>query len=205
MSKKILCLGDMHIGRKRNKEEENNIQVIVKTILRDHSDADVILLAGDVVNDGRKSQYKVAKNLLLPLMEKFKVWGVPGNHDYGWKGNHAKKKRFKHFKNMMSPLENIRYPHVKQDKDNNVYIGLNSMLEETDGFDGWLADGELGERQLEDLDGILGKLEDRPESQRVLINLHHHPFLFPDDSPVEKAGEKFGHWLKDGDDLMSII
>ncbi len=205
MSVKIIFLGDMHVGRNKDKEEENNFNVIVKKILRDHTDASVISFAGDIVNDGRKSQYKAATLLLEPLMENYLVWGVPGNHDYGWKGNHAQRKRFKYFKHMFSPLNNISYPDIQHDKEGNIHICLNTMKEETNGLDGLLADGELGERQIEDLDGILGKLESRPSTQKVLISLHHHPFLFPDEGAIHRAGEKIGHWLKDGDDLTGVI
>ena len=39
----------------------------------------------------------------------------------------------------------------------------------------------------------------------MIVYLHHHPFLFPDEGPLKKIGERVGHWLKDGKDFMEAI
>jgi len=197
-------LGDIHIDR--GEGEDAAFDNIVANILNNHSDTDVILHTGDLVEDGRKSQYRMAKRKLQPLLDSpILFWGVPGNHDYGWKGNYAQSKRFKYFKSTIFGDETVSYPHVKRDGGGNVYIGLNSMKSETGFGDGLLADGELGHRQIESLSSILDGLEDRPANQKVLVYLHHHPFHFPDEGAVRKLFEKAAHWLKDGNSLMNVI
>ena len=79
------------------------------------------------------------------------------------------------------------------------------MKAEAHWYDNLLADGELGVKQLKVLSGILNGLDSRPRNQKIILYLHHHPFLFPDDSLLEIAGEYVAHRLKDGRALMSII
>ena len=79
------------------------------------------------------------------------------------------------------------------------------MKAETNWYDHLLADGELGTKQLRMLSGILNSLDKRPRHQKILLYLHHHPFLFPDDSMLKTAAELITHRLKDGQALMSII
>lgn len=79
------------------------------------------------------------------------------------------------------------------------------MKEEHDGLDRRLADGELGGFQIDKTVEYLWKHKDRSPEQKIIICLHHHPFLFPDDSPLKRAGEAVGHWLKDGREFMKSI
>jgi len=170
-----------------------------------------VLISGDIVDDGQKRQYKEAANILKPLLENdnFSVWPVPGNHNYGWNGNHAQRQRFKYFKSAFYDIENVSYPHVKMDSSGNVFIGLNSMKAETDFWDGLLADGELGSRQIHSVSGVLNSIDELPTSEReikkVIVHLHHHPFIYPDDTIIEEGIEKGCHWLKDGEGLMRVI
>ena len=46
---------------------------------------------------------------------------------------------------------------------------------------------------------------ERPKSHKIVVALHHHPFLFPDDPIFEKAREWLGHRLKDGAELMRLV
>jgi 3',5'-cyclic AMP phosphodiesterase CpdA len=210
MSAKILQLSDLHVGKSRS--ESRNLRQIVKNIGESYSDNELtILLTGDLVDDGQKKQFKEAKNILKPLLDNpnFNVWPVPGNHDYGWNGIHAERKRFEYFKNALYGIENVGYPHVKTDSSGNVFIGLNSMKAESDFWDGLLADGELGSRQIHNTSGILNSIDELPASERkktkVIVHLHHHPFLFPDENWIEEGIEYIGHWLKDGEALMSVL
>ena len=210
MSTKILHLSDLHVGKSRS--EKKNLKLIVKTIVESYSNVKLtILLTGDIVDDGQKKQYKETKEILKPLCDNpnFNVWPVPGNHDYGWNGIHAKRQRFKYFKKAFYDLENVSYPHVKIDSFGHLFIGLNSMKAETDFWDGLLADGELGSRQIHNLSGILNSVDALPPSERkkkkVVVHLHHHPFLYPDENFIEEGIEYVGHWLKDGEGLMGVI
>lgn len=210
MSAKILQLSDLHVGK--SKSESKNLKRIVEKVIKlCQKDKLTILITGDIVDDGQKKQYKEAKKILKPLVdiENFNIWPTPGNHDYGWNGIHAERKRFKYFKKAFYGLENVGYPHVKTDSFGNVFIGLNSMKAETGFWDGLLADGELGSRQIHDISGILNSIDELSVSERkkkkVVVHLHHHPFLYPDDTLIEEGIEKTGHWLKDGEGFMNVI
>lgn len=210
MSAKILQLSDLHVGK--SKSESKNLKQIVKKITESYSETELtILLTGDIVDDGQKKQYKEAKNILKPLLDNpnFNVWPIPGNHDYGWNGIHAERQRFEYFKNSLYEFENIAYPHVKIDSSGNVFIGLNSMKAETGFWDGLLADGELGSRQIHNTSGILNSIDELSASERkkkkVIVHLHHHPFLYPDENVIEEGIEYIGHWLKDGEALMGVL
>lgn len=203
---KILHLSDLHIGK--SETEAENLGKIVNFIVGNeqwHGDKPIIVITGDLVDDGKKEQFAEARQILEPLYQTgFTVLAVPGNHDYGWNGVHAREKRFPLFKNAFFKYESVTYPHVKE-IDGHIFVGLNSMKAETGFFDGLLADGELGSRQINDTLDRLKDFEGRPPEKKVVIYLHHHPFLYPDDNELEEMGEKIGHWLKDGDDFMHKI
>jgi len=210
LSAKILQLSDLHVGK--SKSESKNLKRIVKKVIESFSNVKLtILITGDIVDDGQKKQYKEVIKILDPLfnIRNFNVWAVPGNHNYGWNGAHAQRKRFKYFKKAFYGLENVSYPHVKIDSYGHIFIGLNSMKAETDYWDGLLADGELGSRQIHAVSGILNSVDElsplKRKKKKVVVYLHHHPFIYPDDTWIEEGIEKVGHWLKDGEGLMKVL
>jgi len=215
MKAKILHLSDLHVGR--SSSELRNLKRIVKGVIkRFGKDKLTILITGDIVHDGRRSQYKEARKALEPLFNNnnYKVWPVPGNHDYGWKGNYAEKKRFEHFKEYFYGSEHIAYPHRDIDDFGNYFVSLNSMKAEVEPDDEYLdqllADGELGLRQIGNLAGMLNTIVDEIGSDRkkrkIIVHLHHHPFIYPDDTWIEEnLYEKGAHWLKDGQALMGAL
>jgi hypothetical protein len=83
------------------------------------------------------------------------------------------------------------------------------MKGELDYFDRWLADGELGTKQLGDLVGLLRNLNERTQAEKkkekVILCLHHHPFIFPHSKLHEDVYEKVCHYLKDGEEFMTKI
>lgn len=202
---KILHISDLHVGR--TETEGRNLKGIVKYIVnRDWNGLKpIVLITGDIVNDGEEEQFVFARKLLNDLYtNNFTVLPIPGNHDYGKNGNHAQEKRFKYFKNEFYKLENVSYPHVKE-INGHYFIGLNSMSAETGFFEGLLANGELGSKQIKNTLGVLKKLDGRPPEQKVILHLHHHPFVYPDEGPLKRIGDKVGHGLEDGDDLLHKI
>ena len=208
MALQILHLSDLHIGNTVTKERDNLKTIVARTIAkwREAENKPLILITGDIAHDGKEDQFVEARAILDPIYSSgFRVLAIPGNHDYGRNGSHAIESRFKYFKSAFFPIENVTYPFLKE-ISGHVLIGLNSMKANTGFFDGLLADGELGDRQIDDTIGFLKQLENRNrEKQKVIIYLHHHPFLYPDEPPLNDVGEKIGHWLKDGDDLMDKI
>ena len=209
---RILHLSDLHIGKEETDVDEwKQLEKIVRRIIREwgnDSDKPLILITGDVVDDGREVEFIEARRILRPLHRAgFQVAPLPGNHDYGWNGSHAKEKRFKLFKKYLLGIETrVTYPDVPYSDDDVSVITLNSMQAETGFWDGLLADGELGSRQLDELGELITTLRDeRKRSHRIVVAVHHHPFLFPGDPPLKRAKERLAHRLKDGDDLMRLL
>lgn len=166
------------------------------------------MITGDIVNDGEEVQFLHARNYLYRLQNAgFTMRLIPGNHDYGKNGNWAKKENYEKFKEYFSIFHEIKYPNDEDSKPlkDHFFIGLNSMKAESKGLDKIFADGELGGKQIDKTVKFLKDHKDRPKEQKMIVYLHHHPFLFPDEGPLKKIGERVGHWLKDGKDFMEAI
>ena len=209
---KILHISDLHIGKEGLRVERwRQAEKLVRLIRRYWGAADdrpLVLITGDVVDDGREAQFIEARRILEPLHNSgFQVVALPGNHDYGWNGAYAQEKRFKLFKKYLMGIENrVTYPDVPYADDRVALIALNSMRAETGFWDGLLADGELGDDQLNELGELLTTLRaERPKSFKIVVALHHHPFLFPDDTFFKHSKEWLGHRLKDGADFMRLV
>jgi len=208
---RILHISDLHIGKETDVDRWKQAEKLVRKIVGEWGDGDdkpLVLITGDVVDDGTEVEFIEARRILRPLHRAgFQVAPLPGNHDYGWNGAHALEKKFKLFKKYLLGIETrVTYPDVPYTDKDVTLITLNSMLAETGFWDGLLADGELGSRQLEDLDELITTLRDeRKKSHKIVVALHHHPFLFPDDPLLKKVKERVGHRLKDGDDLMKVL
>jgi 3',5'-cyclic AMP phosphodiesterase CpdA len=209
---RILHISDLHIGAEGTALEEwRQAEKLVRQIRRawgDDDDKPLVLITGDVVDDGREAEFIEAKRILQPLVRAgFRVAPLPGNHDYGWNGAYAQEKRFKLFKKHLLGIEQrVTYPDVPYADDGVTVIALNSMRAETGFWDGLLADGELGSRQLTELAELLTTLRaEKPTSHQIVVALHHHPFLFPDDPFFDRAREWLGHRLKDGAELMRLL
>ena len=208
---RILHISDLHIGNEADVDRWKKAEKIVRETIREwgsDDDKPLVLITGDVVDDGAEVEFIEARRILRPLHRAgFQVAPLPGNHDYGWNGAHAEEKRFKLFKKYLLGIESrVTYPDVPYADDDVTLITLNSMYAETGFWDGLLADGELGSRQIDELGELITTLRDeRKKTHRIVVALHHHPFLFPDDPLLKKIKERVGHRLKDGDDLMKIL
>ena len=209
---KILHVSDLHIGREGNRlvewRQAERLVRNIKAAWGSDADKPLVLITGDIVDDGREVEFIEARRILEPLRTAgFQVAPLPGNHDYGWNGAYAEEKRFKLFKRYLLGIETrVTYPDVPYADERVTLITLNSMRAETGFWDGLLADGELGSRQLSELAELLTTLRaERPKSHKIVVALHHHPFLFPDDPLFEKAREWLGHRLKDGAELMRLL
>ena len=208
---RILHISDLHIGQEGAVDRWKMAEKLVREIKREWGGGDdkpLVLITGDVVDDGTEIEYIEARRILRPLHRAgFQVAPLPGNHDYGWNGAHALEKRFKLFKKYLLGIETrVTYPDVPCADNDVTVINLNSMHAETGFWDGLLADGELGSRQRAELDELITVLRDeRKKTHRIVVALHHHPFQFPDDPPLKKIKERVGHRLKDGDDLMKLL
>ena len=208
---RILHISDLHIGKEGDGDRWKKAEKLVRKIRREwgnENDKPLVLITGDIVDDGTEAEYIEARRILRPLRRAgFQLAPLPGNHDYGWNGAPALEKRFTLFTRYRLGIEGrVTYPDVPYADTDVTLITLNSMHAETGFWDGLLADGELGPRQREDLDELItGLREERKKSHRIVVALHHHPFQFPDDPPLKKIKERVGHRLKDGKKLMRLL
>ena len=181
MLTRILHLSDLHIGK--SKEEDNNFDLIVKYIL-DKGNNDwlqikpLIIITGDIVDDGEEIQFKATRDCLNELHDAgFTLRIIPGNHDYGKDGNAAKIENFVTFKKHFEHFHKMEFPLMEPELINgHSFVGLNSMEEYTEVN---FAKGKLGAAQIEKTCAFLDGLTARHEKQKVIVYLHHHPFLFP--------------------------
>lgn len=190
--KKIIHLSDLHIG----------FQVcghlfarIVGNILFDKKPASdyVVLFTGDLVEDATYSANRLEARDHLDRLRSagFDVLSVPGNHDYGT-GTLGSKRYVTEYKEMFFGDASISYPKLDI-IDGVAFLGLDSMAEELHWYDRLFAEGEIGDRQLSALDGLLSAPEVQACQKRV-VYLHHHPF---DPLPF--------HELKDAEALRQAV
>ncbi len=189
--KKIIHLSDIHIGYKdmylRFREVIQNLAMI-KTPAKNY----VIVITGDIVDEGSDQNYASAKECLDVLEGRgYKVLIVPGNHDYG-SGDFADKKWVKAFKKRFFGNQQIDYPKLDI-IDGIAFIGLDSMEEELGFLDRIGGNGELGKKQLKKLDTLL-KSKDIEKCEKKVLYLHHHPL-----DPLPQ------HELKDAKELYKVL
>ena len=207
MLTRMLHISDLHIGQ--DEEEDINFDLIVDHIIQKGKDVwmdnkPMVIVTGDLVNDGEEVQFLHARNYLYRLQNAgFVIRLIPGNHDYGKKGNWAKTENYENFKKYFTVFHKIEYPFYET-INGHFLIGLNSMNKEADGFDAIFADGELGAGQIKDAVRLIDEYKEQSDG-KIIVYLHHHPFLFPDEGPLKKIGERVGHWLKDGKEFMEKI
>jgi len=187
----IIHLSDLHIGKSNNREKS---ALVVDWILKnkDKHQSELVVISGDVVDDGKAWQFEQAKELLERLRENgFLVLVCPGNHDYGPEGVRESRLSQSNFFSLISGVKD--YPHLQIFKGQ-AFILLDSMAEEIKNIEIWGAQGYLGEEQLQKLDQMLEELAESPEVENVFVILHHHPFDF-----------LYYHGLRDQADLKGVI
>jgi 3',5'-cyclic AMP phosphodiesterase CpdA len=188
---KLIHLSDLHIGESNNLEKSTRV---VDWILenREAHQSELVIISGDLVDDGELWQFVQAKELLDRLREDgFTVLVAPGNHDYGPEGIRESYESQDYFKTFISGVEEYPYLHIIHGQ---AFVLLDSMEEEIRHQEIWGAQGYLGEKQLQKLDLILDELAANPAVENVVVILHHHPFDF-----------LFYHGLRDQSDLKGVI
>ncbi|MEZ4383243.1 MAG: metallophosphoesterase [Nannocystaceae bacterium] len=184
---RFIQLSDLHIRGSMHRDENENCGKLVAWIC-EHYAADenkpVVLLTGDITDDGKEDQYRNAVALLRPLVDAgFRVLACPGNHDYGPWGNFYTEEGQRRFqRHIMTEL--LAYPaadaqgvemeglfpttHVEGDV---VFIGLDSVVGREDAL-AHFASGEVGENQR----GRLAEILRAHAERRKVVYFHHHPF-----------------------------
>jgi len=191
--KKIIHFSDIHIGYEGMYER---FRFVIHSLITQKQPATnyVIVITGDLVDAASMVNYTMAKECLDMLTsEGYQVLVVPGNHDYGT-GNAAEKKWVEEFKKHFFGAQNTNLIYPKLDIiDGIAFIGLDSMEDELGTFDRFMANGELGKKQRERLDKMLGSVKVK-KCRKTVVYLHHHPL---DPIPM--------HELKDTKELEKIL
>jgi len=191
--KKIIHLSDLHIGPEGMFERFRDV-IRHLTMLKQPGANYVVVITGDLVEEASDTNYDMAKKCVNMLSgEGYRVLVVPGNHDYG-SGNCADKKWVKKFKRQFfgTEKENMRYPKLDI-IDGMAFIGLDSMEDELGTLDRRASNGELGEKQRNRLDKMLGSGKVQ-NCEKTVIYLHHHPL-----DPIPT------HELKDAKALGALL
>ena len=189
--KKIIHLSDLHVG---HEDCGDNFRTIIDNIafLKQPAENYIVVITGDIVDNANKSIQADEAVESIQLLEKlgYMVLPVPGNHDYGT-GTRGDVKFVELFKKKYYKITGITYPKVDI-IEGVAFIGLDSTAEELQWFDRFLSEGELGHKQLQNLEKVIND----PEIAwlKKVVYLHHHPFDF-----------KLGMHLRDSDELKKII
>jgi 3',5'-cyclic AMP phosphodiesterase CpdA len=173
MKMKVIHLSDLHIGRSNNTE---NVSRIVEWILEhaDQHQARIVVVTGDLTDDGAEWQLQRAAELLEPLEAAgYRVLAVPGNHDYGPFGITESQESVENFQKYLGG--GVEYPHLEV-VDSTAFVLLDSMQGEVRSIEFIGAEGQLGKEQRRKLDQLLDTLADDPDTDQVVILMHHHPF-----------------------------
>lgn len=182
---KFIQLSDLHIHSTDRRDNLNCRKIIDFIINRRYVDEKpIVLITGDITDDGTEKQYRNAVEILRPLtINCFKLLATPGNHDYGFVGNIYTEESQQLFQDyILGDLLNISYarqPHIKMedlypmvDIENDVlFIGLDSVVGNENEFLHF-ASGEVGEPQRRKLAAILH----RNPGKKIVVYFHHHPF-----------------------------
>lgn len=168
---KFLHISDLHI-RSTRIEGNYSVEKRLKRINERFPDH-ILLITGDIVDDGLPDQYKEALRLFQPFMSR--ILCCPGNHDFGDFGNlfsqHAKT-TYRQFALLTGcGYWGKSYPFASRiwqvEVDMRIFL-LDSNLHTYRPWD--FARGDIGQRQLD----ILLRLF-CPGDINILL-LHHHPF-----------------------------
>lgn len=174
--KKIIHLTDTHIGYG---DMEKRFTVLLSNLVykKEPPENYVVIITGDIIDDAfNEINFALAKSHIEQIKKiGYDVLVVPGNHDYG-NGIYADAKFINIFKKTYFGDTSIKYPKVDIISDI-AFIGLDSMAIGLEVFDERsLAQGELGDLQLTELQRILTTETDVIQTKKRVVYLHHHPF-----------------------------
>jgi 3',5'-cyclic AMP phosphodiesterase CpdA len=187
----IIHLSDLHIGKSNNLEKGH---IIVDWILenQDLHQSDLVVISGDLVDDGQRWQFEKARDLIDRLRDAgYTVLIAPGNHDYGPDGYRENQASKRDFRELISQVGEYPALYIKSGQ---AFVLLDSMEAEMENREIWGAQGYLGLKQLQKLDLLLDELAENPAVENIILVLHHHPFDY-----------LFYHGLRDHADLKGVI
>jgi len=146
----IVHLSDLHVGSQFQPEV---FETVVKEVNK--LNPDVIVITGDLTNEGLMKEYKKCKSLLTQFNTK-KIISISGNHDYRNTGYLLFKKFF--------PFETVN------ELDNDVVLVTVGTARPDRN------NGEVGYRQNLWLERTMKKYKDKVK----IVAMHHHLIPIPD-------------------------
>ena len=150
MKMQIVQLSDLHVG---SQFLEEKFSQVVKEI--NELKPDVVIVTGDLTNEGLMKEYEKAKSLLSQLNVK-KIISISGNHDYRNTGYLLFKKYF--------PFESIN-----ELNDDIVLVTVGTARPDRN-------EGEVGYRQNLWLERTMKKFHNKVK----IVAMHHHLVAIPD-------------------------
>lgn len=166
---KLFHVSDLHVrGRMEdNKDLADNLKQLREAFSKQD---DLLVITGDITDDGKEGQYKNAKALLEWFAGKIIM--VPGNHDYGPLGNFYDKLCVSRYQKLEAELgyrdDYIRMASYRMA----AIIKLDTNLKTKNVLD--FAQGKVGMMALW---GLRRKLEwCHKHNLKSLVMLHHTPF-----------------------------
>lgn len=172
----IVQLSDLHVGSQFLSEK---FETLVEEI--NQLQPDVIIVTGDLTNEGLMNEYKKCKDLLTRFNTK-KIISISGNHDYRNTGYLLFKKFF--------PFETIN-----ELNENVVLVTIGTARPDRN-------EGEVGYRQNLWLERTMKKYKDKIK----IVAMHHHLVAIPDTGSdqltVVDAGDVLRTILDSGVDLV---
>ena len=172
----IVQLSDLHVGSQFQPEL---FDTVVKEV--NELNPDVIVITGDLTNEGLRKEYEKCKSLLTKFKTK-KILSISGNHDYRNTGYLLFKKFF--------PFET-----VNELDDDVVLVTLGTSRPDRN-------EGEVGYRQNLWLERTMKKYKDKVK----ILAMHHHLVAIPDTGSdqltVVDAGDVLRTILDTGVDLV---
>lgn len=163
---KFIHISDLHIHR-----SGNSAVAKVLMFIRKHYLGHRLIITGDITDNGARGEYEEAKRLLGIFPQ---VFVCPGNHDYGFRGNHYSKSAARRFDLFFGTSyygwNAPRVDCIKQGDTEVVLIGLDSNLETKYPFD--FARGKIGLWQRFRLGQVLNKHIGAVK----IVYFHHHLF-----------------------------
>ena len=188
---KFIHISDLHIHYGENENDTISARLLVNEIISKYTSSNKpwVVITGDLVQDGRKRQYKKAVEILSELIENgFKLLIQPGNHDYGPRGfiayTELAQGRFQKYilgrllddkRALQSGVEmEDLYPRlIEHDDDGVVFIELDSV-EEVEDAPAHFARGAIGSFQMRKMVTEIDKA--MSSGKKVVVLVHHHPF-----------------------------
>lgn len=187
---KILHISDLQY---QDSERKDRIEKFIRKIINYYSDSDekpLIIYTGDLVEDALESEMKAHRAQLQQFIDAgFEMLLCPGNHDQKKNGYNIRKNdaNLIMFSNIFSDLLPSG-KHFYNEEDNNLqkwplvhqygsnfFVGLNS----NEGMhNNKSACGNIGRKQLSDLNKALDKIKEVDKNARIVVYLHHEPFIY---------------------------